>query len=46
MVEAEWDDRQNRRIERGLLNARFRYKAPIEDLYYHANRNIEQEGLF
>jgi DNA replication protein DnaC len=45
MVEAEWDDRQNRRIERGLLNARFRYKASVEDLYYHANRNIDRNQM-
>jgi DNA replication protein DnaC len=45
MVEAEWDDRQNRRIERGLLNARFRYKASVEDLYYHATRNIDRNQM-
>jgi DNA replication protein DnaC len=45
MVEAEWDDRQNRRIERGLLNARFRYKASVEDLYYHADRNIDRNQM-
>ena len=27
LVEAEWDDRQNRRIERTILYAKFRYKA-------------------
>ena len=26
---AEWDDRNNRRIERQVKNARFRYKAHI-----------------
>lgn len=26
MVEQEWDDRQNRMVERSLRNARFRYK--------------------
>ncbi|WP_018616397.1 ATP-binding protein, partial [Segetibacter koreensis] len=45
LVDAEWDDRQNRRIERQLLNARFRYKASIEDLYYHANRNIDRNQM-
>ena len=29
LLEAEWDYRQNRRIERQLLYARFRYKATI-----------------
>jgi DNA replication protein DnaC len=31
--------------ERGLLNARFRYKASVEDLYYHANRNIDRNQM-
>jgi DNA replication protein DnaC len=37
LVDAEWDDRQNRRIERTILYARFRYKASIEDVHYHAD---------
>ncbi|MBN9295362.1 MAG: IS21-like element helper ATPase IstB [Filimonas sp.] len=45
LVESEWDDRQNRRIERNLLYARFRYKASIEDLYYHGNRNIDRNQM-
>lgn len=34
LVESEWDDRQNRKIERGLQNAKFRYKAGIENIIY------------
>lgn len=26
LIEAEWDDRQNRAIERSVKNARFRYR--------------------
>ena len=33
LVDAEWDDRQNRKIERGIKNARFHYKASIETLF-------------
>ncbi len=33
LVDAEHDDRSNRRIERNIRNARFRYKANIEELY-------------
>jgi DNA replication protein DnaC len=32
MVESEWDHRNNRRIERHINQARFRYKANIEHL--------------
>ena len=30
LIQSEWDDRQNRRIERQLVYARFRYKASVE----------------
>jgi DNA replication protein DnaC len=42
LIEAEWDDRQNRNIERQLKNARFRYKAALEELHYHNGRNIDK----
>ncbi len=42
LIEAEWDDRQNRNIERHLKNARFRYKAVLEELNYHTDRNIDK----
>lgn len=42
LVDSEWDDRQNRTIERGLKNAKFRYKAALEDLEYSKDRNIDK----
>ena len=45
LVDAEWDDRQNRRIERSILYARFRYKAAIEDVHYHADRSIDRNQV-
>lgn len=45
LVEAEWEDRHNRQIERQLKNARFRYKAAIEEIHYNANRNIEKNEI-
>jgi len=45
LVDAEWDDRQNRRIERTILYARFRYKAAIEDVHYHADRSIDRNQI-
>ena len=40
LIEQEWEDRHNRNIERQLKNARFRYKAAIEDVYYSSDRNV------
>lgn len=45
LVEAEWDDRQNRSMERQITNARFRYKASIEDLDYNTQRNIDKNQI-
>ncbi len=42
ITDAEWDDRTNRRIERMINNARFHYKASIENIVYDGNRNIDQ----
>ena len=42
ITDAEWDDRTSRRIERMIKNARFHYKASIENIIYEADRNIEQ----
>ena len=45
LVDAEWDDRQNRNIEHKIKNARFRYKAALEDLYYNTDRNIDKNQV-
>ncbi|MEJ5996567.1 IS21-like element helper ATPase IstB [Pedobacter sp. Du54] len=45
LLEAEWDYRQNRRIERQLLYARFRYKATIEEIKHYIERNIDRNQL-
>ena len=45
LIEAEWDDRQNRSITRQITNARFRYKAAIEEVHYHTNRNIDKNQI-
>jgi DNA replication protein DnaC len=45
LVEAEWEDRQNRSIEQKVKNARFRYKAVIEDMHYHTDRNIDKNQM-
>lgn len=45
LIDSEWDYRQNRRIERQILYARFRYKASIEELHYHADRSIDRNQV-
>lgn len=45
LIDSEWDDRHNRTIERGLRNARFRYKATIEQIDYSAERGIDKNQL-
>jgi len=45
LVDAEWDARQNRSVEQKIKNARFRYKAVLEDLSYHTDRNIEKNQI-
>lgn len=45
LIESEWDDRHNRKIERGLRNARFRYAASIEGIIYDDNRNLDKNEV-
>lgn len=42
LIEAEWDDKENRKIARSIKNARFKYKASIEKISYHKERNLDQ----
>ena len=45
LVDSEWDDRHNRAIERSLRNARFRYKATMEQVDYTAGRGIDKNQV-
>jgi len=45
LVDAEWDDRNNRRVERQIHSARFRYKAMVENIHYHADRSIDRNQI-
>jgi DNA replication protein DnaC len=45
LVDSEWDDRHNRSIDRGLKNARFRYKATIEQLDFTNERGIDKNHV-
>ncbi len=45
LVTSEYDDRHNRRIERYIRNARFRYNASIEKLYFGPDRDLDKNQL-
>jgi hypothetical protein len=38
LIESEWDDRYNRKLERATIQARFRYKASMEEIDFSGNR--------
>lgn len=42
LIEAEWDERHNRKLDRSLKTARFRYKASVEQLSFDMERNLDK----
>jgi len=45
LLEAEWDDRQIRKIQRLITTAKFRYMASIEELIYEPERELEKNQM-
>jgi DNA replication protein DnaC len=45
LVDSEWDERYNRKLDRTLQSARFRYKASIEEIAYENNRVDKNQVL-
>ena len=45
LVEAESDDRHNRKVARSISNARFSYPASVENIIYNDQRNIDQNTI-
>lgn len=45
IIDAEWDDKLNRKIERAIKNARFHYKSSIENIIYDETRNIDKNTI-
>jgi len=45
LIEAEWDDRNNRRIARRVRTAKFRYKANVEQIDFTIHRNLDKNQL-
>ena len=45
LVQAEWDDRYNRKLQRLIANAKFRYRASIEEVDFTVRRNLDKNQL-
>ena len=45
LIEAEWDDRRNRKIQRYIKTAKFRYKAQLEKIVYKEHRELDQNKM-
>lgn len=45
LIESEWDERYNRKLDRIVQAARFRYKASIEQINYEDNRMDKNQVL-
>jgi DNA replication protein DnaC len=45
LIDTEWDDRNNRKIERQVKNAKFRYNANIEQLRFDLDRKMDKNQI-
>lgn len=45
LVDAEWDDKFNKKIARLIKNASFRYKANLEEINYSKSRKINKNTI-
>jgi DNA replication protein DnaC len=45
LIDSEWDFKQNRKIERLLKRAKFRYQASFEEIDFNASRNLNKNQL-
>lgn len=45
LIQSEWDDRNNRKTDRMVKNARFHYNASVEEIIYDDSRNINRNSI-
>jgi len=45
LTDSEWDERHNRRVQRLLKSARFRYSACVEEIDFGLNRNLDRNQM-
>ena len=42
LIQSEWEEREGRKVDRYLKNARFRYQASIEELNFNISRSLDK----
>lgn len=45
LIDSEWDERYNRKLERSVSNARFRYKASVEQINFDSDRELNKNHV-
>lgn len=45
LIDSEWDERYNRKLNRNVKNARFRYKAAVEQIDFDALRELNKNQV-
>lgn len=45
LIDSEWDERYNRKLNRNVKNARFRYKAAVEQINFDAARDLDKNYI-
>jgi DNA replication protein DnaC len=46
LIQSEWEDRQNKKINRHLRLAKFRYGASVEEINFTASRGLDKTQVF
>lgn len=46
LAQAEWDERNNRKLDRLINNAKFRYQASVEETDFKPLRNLDKNMIF
>ena len=45
LIQAEWEERENKKLEQLTRTARFRYQASVEEIQFPAKRNLEKNSF-
>jgi DNA replication protein DnaC len=45
LIQAEWEEQENRKINRLMKNARFRYQSSLEEIDYQHSRNLDKNQM-
>lgn len=45
LIDSEWDERYNRKLNRNLKNARFRYRASVEQIDFDTARELDKNYI-